>query len=82
MRLYLAVAVLMLAFVAYTEAQDQTVEKMTRITDQLSEIGRNLADNARTTFEKIQNSPFAQNAKTWLDEQIDKLKQKVGELSQ
>merc|ERR1712189_41919 len=73
MRLYLAVAVLMLAFVAYTEAQEETIE-------QKSEVGKSLADRAKTTFDQIQTSEFASTTKSWFEEQVEKLNQASGNL--
>lgn len=83
MRLYLAVAVLMLAFVAYTEAQEETIEqKFVKFGEQMSEVGKSLADRAKTTFDQIQTSEFASTTKSWFEEQIEKLKTKLQEISQ
>ncbi|XP_028280358.1 apolipoprotein C-I [Parambassis ranga] len=74
MRLYLAVALLMLAFVAYTEAQEDTIEqKFTKFGEQISELSRNLAEKAKTAFQDINTSEFATNAKNWFTEQFEKL---------
>uniref|UniRef100_A0AAX7TLH7 Uncharacterized protein n=1 Tax=Astatotilapia calliptera TaxID=8154 RepID=A0AAX7TLH7_ASTCA len=60
MRLYLAVAVLMLAFVAYTEAQDDTsfTDKFDRFGQKLTEIGQSLAEKTKNAFDDIHNSEF------------------------
>lgn len=95
MRLYLAVAVLVLAFVAYAggccvnykplltlssvllcnflclcpslspaEAQEESFEdKLSRFGEQVSEIGKNLAEKAKTTFQELHNSEFAANTR-------------------
>ncbi|KAM7383194.1 hypothetical protein PAMP_002866 [Pampus punctatissimus] len=77
MKLYLAVAVLVLAFVAYTEAQDTDIhEKFNAFGRQVSEISRDLAEKAKTTFDDISNSEFAVTTKTWFQEQLEKLKTK------
>ncbi|XP_030606045.1 apolipoprotein C-I [Archocentrus centrarchus] len=83
MRLYLAVAVLMLAFVAYTEAQEETVDqRLSAFGDKLTEFGRSIADKAKTTFQDIHNSEFGTNARNWFKDAFEKMKAKVGELSQ
>uniref|UniRef100_A0A672FJ29 Apolipoprotein C-I-like n=1 Tax=Salarias fasciatus TaxID=181472 RepID=A0A672FJ29_SALFA len=67
MRLFLAVAVLMLALVAYTEAQDDTLEaKLNKIKDQFTEMGSNLADHLSTTFRNVQDSDTIESIKTIL----------------
>ncbi|XP_041844656.1 apolipoprotein C-I [Melanotaenia boesemani] len=82
MRLYLAVAVLMLAFVAYTEAQEETIEdKFTKFGEQISEMSKNLAEKAKTTFQDIHNSDFAESTRNWFTEQFEKIKTKLGEQS-
>ncbi|KAM6935973.1 apolipoprotein C-I [Lycodopsis pacificus] len=82
MKLYLAVAVLMLAFVAYTEAQDQVEEqtieqRFSNFGEQVAEVGKNLAEKAKTTFEEIQSSKFAADSRDWFQTQIDNLKAKL-----
>uniref|UniRef100_A0A3Q3JI92 Uncharacterized protein n=1 Tax=Monopterus albus TaxID=43700 RepID=A0A3Q3JI92_MONAL len=62
MRLYLAVAVLMLAFVAYTEAQEDTLqERFTKFTEQISELSRSMRAKLN-----------------WLQERLEELKAKFG----
>ncbi|XP_028437125.1 apolipoprotein C-I [Perca flavescens] len=83
MKLYLAVAVLMLAFVAYTEAQEETIEqKLAAFQDRLNEMGKTLAEKAKTTFEQVHTSELAVNAQNWFREQYENLKAKVGEIGQ
>ncbi|XP_073342284.1 apolipoprotein C-I-like [Pagrus major] len=75
MRLFLAVAVLMLAFVAYTEAQEETIEqKFTEFGERVTQVGQDLAEKAKTAFENINNSEFAVTSRNWFSEQIEKLK--------
>ncbi|XP_047454733.1 apolipoprotein C-I [Mugil cephalus] len=77
MRLYLAVAMLMLAFVAYTEAQEETVEqRFAKFGDQMSEFGRTLAEKAKSTFQDIQTSDFITSSRDWFSQQLEKLKSK------
>uniref|UniRef100_A0A3Q0SIQ8 Apolipoprotein C-I n=1 Tax=Amphilophus citrinellus TaxID=61819 RepID=A0A3Q0SIQ8_AMPCI len=84
MRLYLAVAVLMLAFVAYTEAQEEETldQKLSAFGDKLTEFGRSIADKAKTTFQDIHNSEFGTNARNWFREAFEKMKAKADELRQ
>uniref|UniRef100_A0A3P9HAE0 Apolipoprotein C-I n=1 Tax=Oryzias latipes TaxID=8090 RepID=A0A3P9HAE0_ORYLA len=81
MRLYLAVAVLMLAFVAYTEAQDGD-QTYTQLKDQITEFGKTFAEKAKNTFETIHNSEFAETTRSWFTSAFDKLKTKFEEINQ
>uniref|UniRef100_G3NGS3 Apolipoprotein C-I n=1 Tax=Gasterosteus aculeatus TaxID=69293 RepID=G3NGS3_GASAC len=86
MKLYLAVAVLMLAFVAYTdtEAQDaeQTVEqRFNRFGEQVAEVSKGLAEKAKTTFEEISTSQFAEDTRNWFQTQFESLKAKLSPLT-
>ncbi|KAI3361197.1 hypothetical protein L3Q82_013397 [Scortum barcoo] len=73
MRLYLAVAVLMLAFVAYTEAQEETIEeKFNKFGEQVAAVGRDIAEKAKTGFESFQNSEFYTTSRNWFQEQMHK----------
>ncbi|XP_058504082.1 apolipoprotein C-I [Solea solea] len=75
MRLYLAVAVLMLAFVAYTEAQDEPLEdRFSAFTAQVAEMSRNLAEKAKANVQEFQNSEFATKTKNWFTEQFEAVK--------
>ncbi|XP_034467316.1 apolipoprotein C-I [Hippoglossus hippoglossus] len=75
MRLFLAVAVLMLALVAYTEAQDDSIEdKFARFGERMSEIGQTVAEKAKTTFDNIHNSDVAVNARGWFEERFQQIK--------
>ncbi|XP_040899396.1 apolipoprotein C-I [Toxotes jaculatrix] len=83
MRLYLAVAVLMLAFVAYTEAQEETfTDRLTSFGEQLQVMARELAEKAKTAFKEVQNSDVAVNSKNWIQDQFEKLTNKVKEHTQ
>ncbi|XP_030250215.1 apolipoprotein C-I [Sparus aurata] len=83
MRLFLAVAVLMLAFIAYTEAQEETTEQtFAKFGEQMTEMGKDLAEKAKTTFENINNSEFAVTSRNWFTQQLEKLKNRVQEISQ
>ncbi|XP_073342281.1 apolipoprotein C-I-like [Pagrus major] len=83
MRLFLAVAVLMLAFVAYTEAQEESIEqKFTKFGEQMSAVGQDLAEKAKTAFENINNSEFAVTSRNWFAERLEKLKNRFQDNSQ
>ncbi|KAM4736701.1 apolipoprotein C-I [Anableps anableps] len=83
MRLYLAAAVLLLALVAYTEAQDDTIaEKFSNFGDQVTEFGKNVAEKAKTHFDNFRTSEFAENTSNWFREQFQKIKSKIDEISQ
>ncbi|XP_045901439.1 apolipoprotein C-I [Micropterus dolomieu] len=83
MRLYLAVAVLVLAFVAYTEAQEETIEqRFSKFGEQMTQFGGDLAEKTKAAIEQIRNSDFAVSSKNWLHEQFERLKNKLGEVSQ
>ncbi|XP_056235712.1 apolipoprotein C-I [Seriola aureovittata] len=85
MKLYLAVAVLVLAFVAYTaaEAQEDTIEqRFTKFGEQMTEMGRSLAEKAKTSFEGFQSSDIAVSSKNWFQEQLESIKAKFEEITQ
>ncbi|XP_027868060.1 apolipoprotein C-I [Xiphophorus couchianus] len=83
MRLYLAAAVLLLALVAYTEAQDDSLaERFSNFGDQITEFSKNVAEKAKTHFDTITTSEFAENTRNWFTEQFQKIKNKVNEMAQ
>uniref|UniRef100_A0A8C6WN95 Apolipoprotein C-I n=1 Tax=Neogobius melanostomus TaxID=47308 RepID=A0A8C6WN95_9GOBI len=74
MRLYLAVAVLMLAFVAYTEAQEATVEeRFNQFGEQVKEFTSNTAEQAKAALEKFNNHESVQKMKNWFQQKYDEL---------
>ncbi|XP_008429390.1 apolipoprotein C-I [Poecilia reticulata] len=81
MRLYLAAAVLLLALVAYTEAQDDFAERFSNFGDQLTEFGKNVAEKAKTHYDTISTSEFAVSTRNWFTEQFQKIKTKVNEMA-
>ncbi|XP_074540195.1 apolipoprotein C-I [Halichoeres trimaculatus] len=77
MRLFLAVAVLVLALVAYTEAQDATFqEHVTKIGQQLTEAGKNFAERAHGVIEDIGNSEVVVSGRNWLSGVVDKMRER------
>nr|QCP69310.1 apolipoprotein C1 [Lateolabrax maculatus] len=87
MRLYLAAAVLMLAFVAYAEAQDaqqeDTVEqRFAKLGEHMSAIGQTLAEKTKSTIEQLQASEFAAQTKSWFEGLVEKTKARFGGQSQ
>ncbi|HAZ7284821.1 TPA: hypothetical protein J8I68_004463, partial [Escherichia coli] len=74
MRLYLAVALLMLAFVAYTEAQDVSVEeRFNQFGQHMTEFGKTVADRAKTAMDEFNRNENVQKAKNWFQEKFDKI---------
>uniref|UniRef100_A0A3Q2XNM7 Uncharacterized protein n=1 Tax=Hippocampus comes TaxID=109280 RepID=A0A3Q2XNM7_HIPCM len=73
MKLYLAVAVLLLALIAYADAQEETFEeKLSRYGDQVAQVFRNMAENTKESLNNIRNSQMANTQKqthnlTWRD---------------
>uniref|UniRef100_A0A672YDC3 Uncharacterized protein n=1 Tax=Sphaeramia orbicularis TaxID=375764 RepID=A0A672YDC3_9TELE len=66
MRLYLAVAVLVLAFVAYTEAQEETMEqKIANVGSQITEFGQQVAEQTKAALESFKNSETTQKIKCY-----------------
>ncbi|KAK5861891.1 hypothetical protein PBY51_017331 [Eleginops maclovinus] len=85
MRVYLVVAMLVLALAAFTVAQEQeeaVEQKFADFTSQMSEMGKNLAEKAKTTFEDIKNSDFVANSQSWFDRNLELMKQKLAEIGQ
>ncbi|XP_076593606.1 apolipoprotein C-I [Chaetodon auriga] len=83
MRLLLAVAVLVLAFVAYTEAQEDTVEgTITRFGQHVTEIGSNLLERGKDAIERAQNSDIAVASKKLFQDGWGKLKDTLADLIQ
>ncbi|XP_076008850.1 apolipoprotein C-I [Genypterus blacodes] len=84
MKLYLAVAVLLLALAAYTEAQDAGTfeEKVTQLGTQVSEVTKDWVDKAKVALEGIPTSEIATNMKTWVNDQISRMKASFEEMTQ
>ncbi|XP_034089359.1 apolipoprotein C-I-like [Gymnodraco acuticeps] len=77
MRLYLVVAMLVLALAAFTQAQEAQAA-----VSGITEMGQSLADKATATFEDIRTSDIISNSQAWLEQQLEKVKQKIGEITQ
>ncbi|XP_041649655.1 apolipoprotein C-I [Cheilinus undulatus] len=74
MRLFLAVAVLMLAFIAYTEAQEETFEeKMTNFGNQMTEFFRGVVERANAGIEDMKNSQAVTDARSWAEKLSERL---------
>ncbi|XP_071388880.1 apolipoprotein C-I [Centroberyx affinis] len=84
MKLYLAVAVLVLALAAHTEAQEpETIEeKLANFGTQVTEFGKDLAEKTKNAFQDLHNSEVATNTRSWFQRQLDSMKAKFEELSQ
>ncbi|XP_026852397.2 apolipoprotein C-I [Electrophorus electricus] len=86
MKLYLAVAALLLVLLAHTEAQEEpTVEEPTvkehfaNIHTKLKEFGEDLSEKAISALKKLEESELASKTRSWITENIEKLKQKIDE---
>merc|ERR1712112_600888 len=77
MKLFLAVAVLLLAFAAHTGAQEEekTVEqRLAEFGAQVTEVATNLADKTKEAFDKMQASETATTVRNWFTQQFEKVK--------
>merc|ERR1739849_40092 len=77
MKLFLAVAVLLLAFAAHTGAQEEEKTVEQRLADfgaQVTELTSNLADKTKEAFEKIHTSETATGIRDWFTETFNKVK--------
>ncbi|KAK1795464.1 hypothetical protein P4O66_010630 [Electrophorus voltai] len=81
MKLYLAVAALLLVLLAHTEAQEEpTVEEhFANIHTKLKEFGEDLSEKAISALKKLEESELASKTRSWITENIEKLKQKIDE---
>ncbi|CAL8247519.1 unnamed protein product [Lota lota] len=88
MKLYLAVAVLLLALATQSEAQtvegptDAIVDKFNQFGDTVSELGQDIALKTKTAFQRIHESEFATSSRNWFSDQLEKMKAKLEELRQ
>ncbi|XP_072535130.1 apolipoprotein C-I [Salminus brasiliensis] len=81
MRLYLAVAALMLVLATHAEAQEEpTIEQhFANFHSKIKEFGSDLTDKTMATFKEIEQSEFATKTRNWFSEQFEKMKQKIDE---
>ncbi|XP_061770673.1 apolipoprotein C-I-like [Nerophis ophidion] len=81
MRLYLAIGVLLLALLAYTEAQDDTIQqRFANVGDQLSEFGQSIAEKTKAAMKTIQDSDFAIATRNFFQNGFEKLKKSVEDI--
>ncbi|KAL7886665.1 hypothetical protein AOLI_G00043860 [Acnodon oligacanthus] len=76
MRLYLAVAALMLVLLAHAEAQEEpTIEQhFANFQTKVMELGKDLSEKATAAFKKLEESEFATKTTNWFNEQMSKIK--------
>ncbi|MCJ8728919.1 hypothetical protein PDJAM_G00010020 [Pangasius djambal] len=81
MKLYLAVATLMLVLIAHSEAvEEPTIEQhFANFQAKLQEFGSDLTEKTTKVLKDFETSEFATNTKNWLNEQFEKVKQKFDE---
>ncbi|XP_041799275.1 apolipoprotein C-I [Chelmon rostratus] len=81
MRLYLAVAVLMLAFVACTEAQEDSMgQRLTKFGEQVTELGRNLGEKVKGAVEKVQTNEFVVSSRDRIREWYNTMRTNIEDL--
>ncbi|KAM8847112.1 apolipoprotein C-I-like [Synchiropus splendidus] len=76
MKLYLAVAVLLLAFVAYTDAQG-VEERFDEIRQQFAEMGQTFVEKAKSGFQQVQDSQIPEKVRNFFQEYYEKMVAKV-----
>ncbi|KAI4884674.1 hypothetical protein NFI96_034282 [Prochilodus magdalenae] len=76
MKLYLAIAALMLVLAAHADAEEETTieQHFANFHSKVMEIGSDLSEKAATAFKKLEESEFATKARSWFEEQFAKLK--------
>ncbi|KAI5620546.1 apolipoprotein C-I isoform 2 precursor [Silurus asotus] len=81
MKLYLAVATLMLVLLAHSEAvEEPTIEQhFANIQAKLKEFGEDLSEKTTTILKQIENHEITIKTKSWIDEQLGNLKQRFAE---
>ncbi|XP_060777220.1 apolipoprotein C-I isoform X2 [Neoarius graeffei] len=81
MKLYLAVAILMLVLIAHSEAvEEPTIEQhFANFHAKLKDLGEGLSEKASSVFEHFQNSDLATKTTSWFAEHFEKLKQGIHE---
>ncbi|XP_072316456.1 apolipoprotein C-I [Eucyclogobius newberryi] len=77
MKLYLAIAVLMLAFVAYTEVAEASVEnRFNQFGQQVTDFGKTVAEKAKSAMSDFNQNENVQKAKNWFQERLEAVKAK------
>ncbi|XP_007231203.2 apolipoprotein C-I [Astyanax mexicanus] len=81
MRLYLAIAALVLVLAAHAEAQEEpTIEQhFANFHTKVKEFGSDVAEKTMATIKEIEQSEFAAKTKNWFTEQFEKMKKHIDE---
>uniref|UniRef100_A0A8B9KCJ9 Apolipoprotein C-I n=1 Tax=Astyanax mexicanus TaxID=7994 RepID=A0A8B9KCJ9_ASTMX len=81
MRLYLAIAALVLVLAAHAEAQEEpTIEQhFASFHTKVKEFGSDVAEKTMATIKEIEQSEFAAKTKNWFTEQFEKMKKQFDE---
>ncbi|XP_023688963.1 apolipoprotein C-I [Paramormyrops kingsleyae] len=83
MRLSIAIAVLVLAVIANSEAEEPTLEEQfAKFQNQMKDFADDVAVKTKSTLDQIHQSEFAAKTRNWFTEQFDKMKQKIDEAFQ
>ncbi|XP_068180572.1 apolipoprotein C-I [Antennarius striatus] len=79
MRLYLAVAVLMLAFVAYAAAEEEQtfMERLTNFRQRAVELGQNAYARSVESLQQLANSEFVTKSKSYIQNTMDTIVERV-----
>ncbi|XP_073941020.1 uncharacterized protein [Takifugu rubripes] len=81
MRLLLPAAVLLLALVLSAEAQEDTfMERLGRLREHVTSSATTLLEKGKAVVEDISNSKYAVESRTWLQEQMERVVNKLQEL--
>ncbi|WP_206001607.1 hypothetical protein, partial [Paraclostridium dentum] len=79
MRLYLAIATLMLVLIAHSEAAEEpTIEQhFANLQDKVNEFTDNLGKKATDAWKQLENSKLFSTTSDWLNEQFQSIKKKI-----
>ncbi|XP_062847967.1 apolipoprotein C-I [Trichomycterus rosablanca] len=76
MKLYLALATLMLVLMAQCEAEEPSIEQhFANFQAKMKEFGSDLTEKTASALKQIEESELATKTKSWFTEQMEKLKQ-------
>ncbi|KAM9488413.1 apolipoprotein C-I [Clarias gariepinus] len=79
MRLYLAIAALMLVLIAHSEAAEEpTIEQhFANFHEKIKELGENFGEKATNAWRQLESSDFFSKSSDWFTEQFQNIKQKL-----
>nr|AOR81864.1 apolipoprotein C-I-like protein [Ictalurus punctatus] len=82
MKLYLAVATLMLVLIAHSEAQEESTieQQFANFQARFKEFGDDVTEKTKNALKQIENSEIISKTKDWVTEQLEKVRQKFDEV--